>query len=216
MKTDKQLQQDVLAELDWDPAVNAAAIGVEVKDGVVTLAGHVASYAEKFDAERVAQRVSGVKALAVEIDVKIEGLGKRTDADIAKTAASALQWTTFLTSGQVKVTVEKGWLTLSGEVDWEYQRKSAELAVRYLLGVTGVSDQITIKPRTTAGAVKSDIEAALKRRAAADTKTISVDVAGSKVTLSGTVRSWSDRELATTAAWGMPGVYDVVDNINVV
>jgi osmotically-inducible protein OsmY len=215
MKTDTQIQNDVIAELKWSPSIDATAIGVEVKEGIVTLAGHVSSYAEKYDAERVAQRVSGVKALAVEMDVKIAGLSHRNDADLAKAVEGALRWTTFLTKDQVKVMVEKGWVTLTGEVDWEYQRKAAEYAIRYLLGVTGVSDQITIKPSTSAVAVKADIEAALRRRADEDTKAIAVTVKGSKVTLTGTVRSWADRELATDAAWGMPGVYNVVDNIEV-
>ncbi|MEB0059722.1 MULTISPECIES: BON domain-containing protein [unclassified Variovorax] len=216
MKTDMQIKDDVLAELKWDPAVNAATIGVEVKDGVVTLAGHVSTYAEKYAAERVAQRVFGVKALAVEMDVKMDGHAKRTDADIAKSAESALQWTTFLTKSPVMIKVEKGWLTLTGEVEWEYQRKAAELAVRYLLGVTGVSNQITIKPSTSVAVVKSDIEAALKRRANADAASIAVTVNGTKVTLSGTARSWSDRELAVAAAWAAPGVYNVQDDIAVV
>jgi len=216
MKTDSQIQQDVLAELKWEPSVHAAGIGVEVKDGVVTLAGHVSSYAEKFDAERAAQRVSGVKALAVEMDVKLAGTSKRTDGEIAAAAESALQWTTFLPKNKVKVMVEKGWVTLTGEVDWEYQRESAKAAVRYLMGVTAVSDQIVIKPKVAVSAVKADIEAALKRRAHADAKAISVSVKGSDVTLSGKVHSWSERELATNSAWGTPGVYNVIDNIELI
>lgn len=214
MKTDKQLCDDVLAELEWDPTVTANAIGVEVRDGVVTLQGHVASYAEKYDAERVVQRVSGVRALVVEIDVKLDQAARRRDEDIANAAANTLKWTMSLSSGQVKVAVEQGWLTLTGEVDWEYQRRSAEFAVRYLAGVTGVSNEVTLKPATTVADVKTEIEAALKRRAAADTRTIAVAVNGAKVTLSGTVRSWSDRDLAIAAAWGAPGVSSVVDNID--
>jgi osmotically-inducible protein OsmY len=215
MKTDSQIQQDVLAELKWEPSVHATDIGVEVKNGVVTLAGHVGTYAEKLEAERAAQRVSGVKALAVEMDVRLVGWSKRTDADIASSAESALQWTTFLPKERVKVMVEKGWVTLSGDVDWEYQRQSAASAVRYLMGVTGVSDQILIKPKVSVTAVKSDIEAALKRRASADAHKISVAIKGSDVTLSGSVHSWSERELATSSAWGTPGVYSVTNNIEV-
>ena len=215
MKTDTQLQQDVLAELKWEPSVNAALIGVEVKDGIVTLAGHVSSFAEKWDAERAAQRVSGVKALAVEMDVKLSALGRRTDADIARAAESALQWTTFLPKDSVKIMVESGRVTLTGQVDWEYQRVSAAGAVRYLLGVTGVSNQISIKTKLSSGAIKSDIEAALKRRAHADAKKISVEVHGANVTLTGNVHSWSERELARQSAWGTPGVRSVVDNITV-
>jgi osmotically-inducible protein OsmY len=212
MKTDAQVQQDLLAELKWKPSVNAAKIGVHVKDGIVTLAGHVDSFAEKWDAERAAQRVSGVKALATEIDVALPGASKRVDAEIARAAESARQWSTFLPRDSVKIVVEGGWVTLTGEVSWEYQRQSASAAVRYLMGVTGVSDQIAIKPRVTAGVVKSDIEAALKRHAQADAQKISVAVTGGDVTLSGRVPTWSERDMARHSAWGTPGV---VDNITV-
>ena len=215
MKTDAQVQQDVLAELKWEPSVNAAQIGVEVKDGIVTLAGHVGSYAEKYDAERAAQRVSGVKALAIEMDVTLPGFGKRNDADIARAAESALQWTTFLPKDSVKVMVEGGRITLSGEVNWEYQRQSAAAAVRYLLGVTSVSDQIVIKPKVSASAVKVDIEAALKRHAHDDAQKISVSVSGADVTLSGKVPTWSERDMARNSAWGTPGVRKVIDHMTV-
>ena len=205
----------MIAELKWEPSVNAAQIGVEVKDGIVTLAGHVDTYAEKWDAERAAQRVSGVKALAIEMDVKLSGSSKRTDTDIARSAENVLQWTTYLPKDHVKVMVESGWVTLSGEVDWEYQRQSATAAVRYLSGVTGVSDQIVIKPKISLSAVKSDIEAALKRRAQADAQKISVEVRGADVTLTGKVHSWSERDLARHSAWGTPGVRNVVDNMTV-
>lgn len=215
MKTDSQIQQDVIAELKWAPSVNAAHVGVEVSEGVVTLAGHVGSYAEKWDAERAAQRVVGVKALAVEMDVKLTSSYKRTDADIAAAANSALQWSTYLPKDHVKVMVEKGWLSLSGNVDWEYQRQTAESAVRYLMGVTGVSNDIILKPKVSISAVKSDIEAALKRRALADSQKISVDVKGSDVTLTGTVHSWGERDAARNSAWGTPGVSKVVDKMDI-
>jgi osmotically-inducible protein OsmY len=215
MKTDTQLQQDVIAELKWEPSVNAAQIGVEVKGGVVTLTGHVNSYPEKWNAERAAQRVSGVKALAVEMDVTLPGSSKRNDADIARSAENVLEWTADLPRDSVNIMVEKGWITLSGEVDWEYQRQAAIRAVRFLLGVTGVSDQIAIKPKVSLSAVKSDIDAALKRRAIDDAQNISVKVEGGDVTLSGRVHSWSERELAEHAAWGTPGVRKVVDLITV-
>ena len=216
MKTDTQLQQDVIAELKWEPSVNAAQIGVEVKDGIVTLAGHVSSYAEKWDAERAAQRVSGVKALAIEMDVKLAGSSKRTDADIARSAGNVLEWATYLPKDSVKVMVESGWITLSGEVDWEYQRQAAAKGVRYLMGVTGVSDQIVLKyPKVSLSAVKSEIEAALNRRATADAQKISVEVHGADVTLTGKVHSWSERDLARHSAWGTSGVQNVVDNMTV-
>ena len=216
MKTDAQLQQDVMAELKWEPAVHAEQIGVEVKNGVVTLAGEVGSYAEKWHAERAAQRVGGVRALAVEMQVTLSEFGRRSDTDIAASATNILGWTGSLPEGAVKVLVEGGWLTLSGDVEWQYQRQDAADSVRYLLGVTGVSNQIAIKPTLSAGVVKSDIEAALKRRAGADAKTIAVEVQGSDVTLSGTVHSWAERDLATRSAWGSAGVRNVVDNMNLV
>jgi osmotically-inducible protein OsmY len=215
MKTDAQLQQDVIAELKWEPSVNAAQIGVEVKDGVVTLAGHVSSYAEKYDAERAAQRVAGVKALAIEMDVTLPGSSKRNDADIARSAENSIEWLTYLPIDSVKVKVEGGWITLSGGVDWDYQREAAFSAVRYLMGATGVSNQIVVKPKVSLSAVKSDIEAALKRRAKSDAQSISVKVQGADVTLSGTVHSWSERDLASNAAWGAPGVRKVVNNMTV-
>ena len=216
MKTDSQLQQDVMAELDWEPAVHAAQIGVEVKDGVVTLAGEVSSYAEKLNAEHAAQRVTGVKALAVEMKVKILGFGERTDADIADSAKTILNWTSSLPADSVKVMVESGWLTLTGDVEWQYQRQDAEDRVRYLSGVTGISNQIAIKPSLSAKVVKSDIEAALKRRAAADAATIAVSVKGADVTLTGNVHSWAERDLATHSAWGSAGVHKVIDKMNLV
>lgn len=208
-----QMQLDVLAELKWEPAVNAAQIGVEVKDSVVTLAGHVSSYAEKWDAERAAQRVSGVKALAIEIDVSLPGASKRNDSDIAHSAENVLQWMTFLPEDAVKVVAEKGWITLSGDVDWDYQKQAATGAVRHLMGVTGVSNQIVIKPKVSLSAVESEIEAALKRRAHIDAQKISVEIQGANVTLSGTVHSLAERNLACHSAWGTPGVKNVVDHL---
>jgi osmotically-inducible protein OsmY len=215
MKTDSQLQQDVMEELKWEPSVHAAQIGVEVKDGVVTLAGEVSSYVEKWNAERVAQQVSGVKAMAIEIKVKLSGLGERTDADIARSAENLLSWTSTLPTDAVTVMVEGGWLTLSGEVEWQYQRQDAADRVRILPGVTGISNEIAIKPSLLAVVVKSDIEAALRRGAIADAKTIAVDVKGADVTLTGTVHSWAERRLATRSAWGSPGVRNVVDKMNI-
>jgi len=215
MKTDAQIQQDVIAELKWEPAINAAQIGVEVKEGIVTLAGQVGTFGEKWDAERAAQRVLGVKALAVEVDVKLSGLSKRTDADIARAAENVLEWSTYVSKDRVKVMVETGWITLTGDVDWEYQRQAAEGAVRYLMGVTGVSNQIAIKAIASSIAVKSDIEAALKRRAITDAQDILVAVNGADVTLTGTIQNWSERDLARNSAWGTPGVRNVIDKMTV-
>jgi osmotically-inducible protein OsmY len=176
----------------------------------------VSSYTEKFNAERAAQRVAGVKALAVEMDVKFAGsTAKRTDADIAQSVESVLQWATYFPSDSIKVKVEGGWITLSGDVEWDYQRQTATDSVRHLAGVTGVSNLIAIKPSVSSTLVKSDIEAALKRRARTDAQKISVEVHGSDVTLTGAVHSWSERELARNSAWSSPGVSNVVDNMTV-
>jgi len=146
MKTDAQIQQDVIEELKWEQSVNASQIGVEVNNGIVTLAGHVGSFAEKWDAERATQRVSGVKALAIEIDVTLPGSSHRNDVDIARSAENVLEWSTYLPRDHVKVMVEDGWITLTGEVDWEYQKQAVATGVRYLMGVKGISDNITIRP----------------------------------------------------------------------
>jgi osmotically-inducible protein OsmY len=217
MKTDAQLQQDVIAELKWEPSVTGTNIGVEVKNGIVTLTGHVDKFAEKWHAELAAQRVSGVKAVAVEIDVKLDQWGtKRSDSEIAQSAASALQWQVYLPNIEaIKVIVDKGWVTLSGNVDWDYQRTTAAAAVRYLVGVVGVSNNIIIKPSVSSAAVKADIEAALKRRATTEANNILVIVEGGQVTLSGKVLTWAERDLARQAAWGTHGVKDVTDDLTV-
>ncbi|MEO6917749.1 MAG: BON domain-containing protein [Collimonas sp.] len=213
MKTDTVLQQDVLAELDWEPSVNSARIGVEVEDGIVTLAGHVRSYSEKWSAERAAKRVIGVKGLAVEIDVNLPGTSQRNDVDIARSAENILQWMAYMPKDFVKVQVEGGWITLSGDVAWDYQREAAEIAVHHLLGVTGVSNQITLRPRVDLSAVEADIETALKRRAKADAPDITVEINGTDVILSGTVHSLAERDLAKHSAWSTPGVRNVTNNI---
>jgi len=213
MKTDTQLQQDVIAELRWEPSVQSERIGVEVKDGVVTLTGQVNSYSEKLYAESATQRVAGVNALAVELNVELPGSGQRTDADIARSVRTGLEWSTAVPTGAIKAMVEGGWVTLTGEVDWQYQRRAAADSVRYLAGVTGVSDEIAIKPKVRVSAVVGDIEAALKRSAVEDAKRISVSVQGAEVTLTGTVHSWTERDTATTSAWATPGVLNVVDKM---
>lgn len=215
MKTDTRIQQDVLAELKWEPSIHAAQIGVEVKDGVVTLAGEVSSFAEKWAAERVTQGVAGVKALAIELDVKLSEFGKRTDADIARSVQTALDWSTAVPHKGVQIMVEGGLVTLSGNAEWQYQKLAATDCVRNLSGVTGVLNQIVIEPKVAISAVKADIEAALSRVAKADAKKISVAVSGANVTLGGTVSSWSERDLANTAAWATPGVRVVVDNMSI-
>lgn len=211
MKTDSQLQQDVSAELQWEPSVHAARIGVEVKDGVVTLSGQADSYSEKWNAERAALCVAGVQALATELTVLLPALSQRTDADIAQAAENVLEWTSAQPVEAIHVKVEGGWITLTGEVEWQYQRQAAYNSVRTLLGVTGVSNQIGIRAVAMPMAVQSDIEAALRRTSIADARKITVSVHDRDVTLSGPVRSWEERTTATNSAWGMPGVRNVID-----
>ena len=216
MKSDMQLEQDVLEELKWEPSVNAADVGVEVKDGIVTLAGQVSSFSEKWGAEQAAQRVSGVKGLAIEMDVNLFGLGKRSDADIAHAAENVLEWLTVLPKDSVKVIVENGWITLSGEVEWQYQRETVIGAVRHLMGVRGVSDQITIEPKLSLSTLGSEIEAALAWRAVVNAPKISVKVNDSDVTLTGKVNTWAEHDLALACAWSTPGIRKVIDDITVV
>jgi osmotically-inducible protein OsmY len=213
MKTDLKLQRDVIDELAWEPAINAARIGVEAKDGIVTLTGLVDSHGEKWMAERAAQRVSGVRALAIELSVELPGPSQRTDADIAEAATDALLWTTSITASAVNILVEDGWITLTGNVDWEYERQAASRALRYLRGVRGVSNQLAVEPKISLDDVRTDIETALQRRGDSMSKDIGVKISGSEVTLSGEVRNWADRDLAMHAAWSAPGVRHVMNNI---
>lgn len=215
MKTDQQLKQDVIDELDWEPAVDASQIGVEVKDGIVTLAGRVDSFTEKWQAERATQRVSGVKGLAVAMDVNLPGMSNRTDADIARSVENTLLWLSYLPANAVKVMVENGWVTLSGEVEWNYQRLEAANVVRDLMGVRGLTENIGIKPRAARSSIKTEIEAALRRRVDANLQDIMVAVNNGDVTLSGRVQSIWDRERAREVAWSSQGVKHVNDDLRI-
>jgi osmotically-inducible protein OsmY len=216
MKSDSQVQQDVLAELDWEPAIDASLIAVDVAGGVVTLTGQTSSYAEKLDAAEAARRVGGVRALTVAIEVALPAWRKNSDAEITVSVKAALHWLTKRPLDSVTVGVEDGWITLSGDVDWEYQRQAATAALRNIRGVRGVDDQVSIRPQVSHSAVKAEIAAALNRRARTEAQSIAVDVSGCDVTLTGTVHSWSERDLARHSAWASPGVRNVVDNISVV
>lgn len=210
------LQHDVLTELEWDPSIDAGKIGVSVESGVVTLTGHVRSYSEKSAAERIAKRVKGVDAMANDIEVKLDIEGQRDDTDIAKAALDALRWNVALPRDKVKVMVTNGgWVTLEGEVDWDYQRRAAFDAVRSLRGVRVVNNNIAVIPKVKAADVKDKIEAALRRNAEIDSKKISVETSDGRVTLRGSVRSWVEREDAVSAAWAAPGVRKVVDELKV-
>ena len=215
MKSDKELRKDVLDELEYEPSIDAREIGVMVKDGVVTLTGAVKSYFEKWKAERAAERVVGVRAVANEIDVRLPGEDKRTDADIAAAAVNALRWNTLVPFDKVKVTVDNGWITLKGEVNYKYQKEAAENAVRHLNGVVGVSNLIEIRPTVSSTEVKRKIEDALERMAQVDAQRIQVETTNGKVILKGQVRSWAEREEAEKAAWRAPGVSQVEDQIRI-
>jgi osmotically-inducible protein OsmY len=213
--TDKEIQKAVLSELEWEPEVSSTEIGVAVKDGIITLSGFVDSYVKKYNAERAAKRVYGVKAVANDLEVKLPSENERTDPEIAKAAVQALESRYILPHDKIKVTVRNGWITLEGSVEWQFQKESAESAVRQLMGVKGVTNLITVKPPVSAADVKAKIEDALRRSAELDARSIMVETSDSKVVLRGTVHSWAEREEAERAAWSAPGVARVEDLITV-
>lgn len=213
MRSDAQLRSDVQAELDWDPVIKSSSVGVTAKDGVVTLTGHVTSHAEKYAAERAAQRVKGVKALAIEITVKLPAGDERTDADIALAVERGLEWSTLVPAGKVKPMVENGWVTLNGEVEWEYQRKAAENAVRNLMGVVGVSNLVKIAPRVRPADIEKRLHEALGRQADREAGRIQVVVNGSEVSLRGSVHSWAEFDAVQGSAWSAPGVTTVLNEL---
>jgi osmotically-inducible protein OsmY len=212
---DKTLRQFIIDELDFEPSIDAANIGVAVENGVVTLSGHVASYAEKIAAERAVQRVKGVKAIAQEIEVRYPNQTKRSDDEIAQRALNFLKWSVQVPADNIQVKVEKGWVTLSGTVPWQFQRLAAESAVRKLSGVHGVTNLIEIKPHVAASDVQRKIMDSLKRNAEVEADSIRVVVDNDKVTLEGEVNSWYERNLAERAAWSAPGVTSVVDRLTI-
>jgi osmotically-inducible protein OsmY len=215
MKTDAQLKADVTQELAWDPSINAAHVGVTAQAGVVTLTGHLETFAEKHAVERAVQRVEGVKAVAVELDVKLAPGHRRSDSEIAQAAETAFKWYSLIPADRIRVKVEKGWVTLTGEVDWDYQRSSAAKTVRGLMGVVGVSNHVTLKPSVTPANVSARIREALTRHAEREARHVEVLVLGSTVTLRGHVDSWEDRAAAAGAAWAAPGISLVVNDLKV-
>ncbi len=213
IRTDEEIQADVLEELKWDTRVRPNEIGVAVKDGVVTLTGWVDSYMKKMAAEEAAHRVRGVKAVANDIEVRLPGSAERTDADLAKAVLNALKWEANIPAGKLDVTVSQGWVTLKGEVEFGFQKRDAERAVQRLSGVKGVTNLITVKPLVSPTDLKQQIERALVRNAETDARQITVEVQGGKVILRGTVRSYAEKQAAEDTAWSAPGVSEVDNRI---
>jgi len=208
-----ELRRRVLEELDWEPSVDASAIGVAAKDGIVTLTGTVVSYAQKRNAERAAKRVSGVKAVAEDLTIKLPGAAERGDTDIAQSVLSGLRFNVSIPHECIQVTVEDGWVTLDGEVEWQFQKSTAENVIKYTMGVKGITNRISVKPRISAADVKTKIEGAFARRAQLDANQIKVESTDNKVVLRGNVRSWQAKDQAEQAAWSAPGVSSVENNV---
>lgn len=212
---DRKIRRDILDELESDPSLDAAQIGVAVEHGIATLSGHVESYAQKLMSESIAQRVRGVRAVASEIEIRWPGHKRHEDDEIAARALDIISWDTALPDAAVDIKVHKGWITLSGEVPWLFQRQAAEDAVKKLGGVVGVVNVLEVKPKANVVDVKHRIEAALQRHALIEAAAVKVNVAHDKVTLEGDVHAWSERQAAEQAAWSVPGVNVVENHIRV-
>jgi osmotically-inducible protein OsmY len=215
MKTDIQIQKDVMDEIRWEPFLNASQVGVAVKNGIVTLSGIVDSYSKKLAAEKAAKRVAGVKAVAEDIQVGISPSFRKTDAEIAEAVLNALKWHSAVQQEKIKIKVEDGIVRLDGEVEWEYQRSNAKSAIEHLTGVRSVINSITLKPNITTSDVQQKINAAFHRSATVDASKITAEVHGSEVTLHGKVRSLAEQQDAEIAAWNAPGVTNVESMIEI-
>lgn len=213
MKSDSEIERDVRDELKWDPDLDAEDIAVSVKNGVVTLAGFTKSYSDRLEAEAATKRVAGVHAVANDIEVRLPAIDQRPDPDIARDAVAALKAELPISHDRIKVIVKDGWVTLEGAVEWQYQKTTAENAVRKVKGVKGVTDVITVKPKVQPSELQRKILEAFKRNAEVDANRITVEANGSEVILKGTVRSWIEREEAERVAWSAPGVTKVEDRI---
>jgi osmotically-inducible protein OsmY len=213
MKSDSEIERDVKEELKWDPDLYADNIAISVKNGVVTLAGFTPSYTDRLEAEKAAKRVAGVHAVANDIEVRLPAIDQRPDPDIARDAVAALKAELPISHDRIKVIVKDGWITLEGAVEWQYQKTTADSAVRKVKGVKGVTNVITVKPKVQPSDLKRKIQEAFKRSAEVDADRITVEASGSEVILKGTVRSWIEREEAERVAWSAPGVSKVEDRI---
>lgn len=213
MTTDSDIERDVKDELHWEPDLDPTDIAVSVKNGVVTLSGFVRSYTDKYAAEQAAKRVAGVRAVANDLEVRLPSIDERPDPEIARDAVAAIKSQLPISGENIKAIVKNGWVTLEGEVEWQYQKNTAENAVRRIKGVKGVTNYVSLKPRAAPSEIKRKIQDAFRRNAEVDANRIQVEIHGSEVVLKGAVRSWIEREEAERVAWSAPGVTKVTDEI---
>lgn len=215
MKTDSQIQKDIMDQLSWEPYLNAAQIGVAVKNGIVTLSGQVDTYSKKLIAENAAKKISGVKAIAEDIQIGVSPVYNKTDAEIAEAVLNALKWHTAVQEDKIKIKVEDGYVRLEGEVEWDFQRKNAASAIENLAGVRSVINLITVKPKVSSSDIEEKINEAFKRSATIDAGKITAEVIGNKAILRGKVRSFAEKEDAENAAWFAPGITSVDSKIEI-